>query len=106
MEQQCLSIGMKAPDFSAVTTFGNIKLSDYRGKWVIFFSHPGDFTPAAMGARLLHSEPARDGGPRQRTRLKSGKRFSGISRIKKHRISNEIRCFWYARADSNRWPVA
>lgn len=38
-------IGEIAPDFEAVTTFGNISLSDYRGKWLIFFSHPGDFTP-------------------------------------------------------------
>jgi len=34
-----------APDFEAVTTHGTIKLSDYRGKWVILFSHPADFTP-------------------------------------------------------------
>jgi len=34
-----------APDFEAVTTHGKIKLSDYRGKWVILFSHPADFTP-------------------------------------------------------------
>lgn len=40
-----ISIGMKAPDFIANTTFGPIKLSDYKGKWVVFFSHPGDFTP-------------------------------------------------------------
>lgn len=40
-----VSIGMKAPDFSAMTTFGPIKLSDYKGHWVILFSHPGDFTP-------------------------------------------------------------
>lgn len=40
-----LSIGMKAPDFSANTTFGPIRFSDYKGKWVVFFSHPGDFTP-------------------------------------------------------------
>lgn len=38
-------IGMTAPDFSANTTFGNIKLSDFKGKWVVLFSHPGDFTP-------------------------------------------------------------
>lgn len=24
---------------------GNIKLSNYKGKWLVFFSHPGDFTP-------------------------------------------------------------
>ncbi len=38
-------IGMKAPDFDALTTAGNIKLSNYIGKWVVLFSHPGDFTP-------------------------------------------------------------
>ncbi|WP_026894913.1 peroxiredoxin [Clostridiisalibacter paucivorans] len=41
----CLKIGMKAPNFSADTTFGPIKFSDFKGKWVVFFSHPGDFTP-------------------------------------------------------------
>ena len=40
-----ISIGMKAPDFYANTTFGNMKLSDLKGKWVVLFSHPGDFTP-------------------------------------------------------------
>lgn len=34
-----------APDFEAVSTHGPIKLSDYRGKWVVLFSHPADFTP-------------------------------------------------------------
>lgn len=40
-----VKIGQKAPDFEADTTFGKIKLEDYRGKWVVLFSHPGDFTP-------------------------------------------------------------
>lgn len=40
-----ITIGMKAPDFFANTTFGPIKLSDFKGQWVILFSHPGDFTP-------------------------------------------------------------
>ncbi len=40
-----VKIGQKAPDFEAVTTFGNIKLEDYQGKWLVVFSHPGDFTP-------------------------------------------------------------
>lgn len=40
-----LNLGMTAPDFTAMTTFGPIRMSDYRGNWVIFFSHPGDFTP-------------------------------------------------------------
>ncbi|RDY24656.1 peroxiredoxin [Romboutsia maritimum] len=42
----CLpSLGSKAPDFKANTTQGPINLSDYTGKWVVLFSHPGDFTP-------------------------------------------------------------
>lgn len=39
-------IGDLAPEFKAVTTQGEINFpSDYKGKWVIFFSHPADFTP-------------------------------------------------------------
>lgn len=39
-------IGDIAPDFEAVTTKGNIKLSDYaKNKWIVMFSHPADFTP-------------------------------------------------------------
>jgi len=34
-----------APDFQVKTTYGMRKLSDYKGKWLILFSHPGDFTP-------------------------------------------------------------
>jgi len=39
-------IGDKAPEFEAVTTQGDIKFpSDFKGSWVILFSHPADFTP-------------------------------------------------------------
>ncbi len=39
-------IGEKAPEFKAVTTQGEINFpSDYKGNWVILFSHPADFTP-------------------------------------------------------------
>lgn len=39
-------IGDKAPDFKAVTTTGNLTFSEYnKGSWVVFFSHPADFTP-------------------------------------------------------------
>ncbi|MGV1006828.1 MAG: peroxiredoxin [Candidatus Nanopelagicales bacterium] len=39
-------IGDPAPAFTAVTTQGPINFpADYVGKWVIFFSHPADFTP-------------------------------------------------------------
>lgn len=39
------NLGSTAPDFEANTTMGPIRLSDYNGKWVVLFSHPGDFTP-------------------------------------------------------------
>ncbi len=39
-------IGEPAPEFVAETTQGEIHFpQDYKGKWVIFFSHPADFTP-------------------------------------------------------------
>lgn len=39
-------IGDKAPHFEAVTTMGNVTFpEDYKGKWVVLFSHPADFTP-------------------------------------------------------------
>jgi peroxiredoxin (alkyl hydroperoxide reductase subunit C) len=34
-----------APDFVAKTTAGELRLSDLKGKWVVLFSHPADFTP-------------------------------------------------------------
>lgn len=34
-----------APDFEAKSTQGMFKLSDLKGKWVVLFSHPADFTP-------------------------------------------------------------
>lgn len=38
-------LGEPAPDFEALTTSGVIRLSDLKGKWVVMFSHPADFTP-------------------------------------------------------------
>ena len=40
-----VKIGQMAPEFDAITTMGPTKLSDYKGKWLVLFSHPGDFTP-------------------------------------------------------------
>ena len=49
-------IGEFAPDFEAETTMGNIKLSDYKGKWVVLFSHPGDFTPVCTTEFIAFSK--------------------------------------------------
>lgn len=38
-------LGSPAPQFEAVTTHGTIKLEDFKGSWLILFSHPADFTP-------------------------------------------------------------
>lgn len=41
-----IRIGDMAPDFEAITTVGKIRFSEFnKGHWVIFFSHPADFTP-------------------------------------------------------------
>ncbi len=38
-------INAPAPAFQAQTTHGPRSLADYRGKWLVLFSHPADFTP-------------------------------------------------------------
>ena len=48
-----VKIGQKAPDFEAETTFGEIRLEDYQGKWLVLFSHPGDFTPVCTTEMIL-----------------------------------------------------
>lgn len=40
-----LRIGDLAPDFEARSTIGPVRLSNYRNRWLVLFSHPADFTP-------------------------------------------------------------
>ena len=49
-----------APDFVAPTTHGEKKLSDYRGKWLVLFSHPADFTPVCTTEFMAFARRARD----------------------------------------------
>ena len=55
-------LGESAPDFEAETTQGPMKLSDLKGKWVVLFSHPADFTPVCttefMAFAEIHDELA------------------------------------------------
>lgn len=39
-------LGSDAPRFVANSTLGPIKLTDYIGKWLVFFCHPSDFAPS------------------------------------------------------------
>lgn len=54
--QQMLRLGETVPDFEAITTHGKIKLSDFKGKWVILFSHPADFTPVCTTEFVAFAE--------------------------------------------------
>jgi peroxiredoxin (alkyl hydroperoxide reductase subunit C) len=47
-----------APAFKANTTHGERSLEDYRGKWLILFSHPADFTPVCTTEFIAFAKAA------------------------------------------------
>jgi len=49
-----------APSFDAPTTHGYKKLEDYRGKWLVLFSHPADFTPVCTTEFMAFAERHRE----------------------------------------------
>jgi peroxiredoxin (alkyl hydroperoxide reductase subunit C) len=49
-------LGEKAPEFEAVTTQGTLRLSDFKGGWLVLFSHPADFTPVCTTEFIAFSE--------------------------------------------------
>ena len=48
----------KAPEFRARTTLGERTLAGYRGKWVLLFSHPADFTPVCTSEFIAFAQAA------------------------------------------------
>jgi len=49
-------LGEMAPDFEAVTTQGTLRLEDFKGGWLILFSHPADFTPVCTTEFMAFAE--------------------------------------------------
>jgi len=45
-----------APAFTAKTTHGELELDDFKGKWVVLFSHPADFTPVCTTEFVAFAE--------------------------------------------------
>jgi peroxiredoxin (alkyl hydroperoxide reductase subunit C) len=53
-------INEPAPAFEAKTTHGIRKLEDYKGKWLVLFSHPADFTPVCTTEFIAFAKRAED----------------------------------------------
>jgi len=51
-------LGLPAPAFEAETTHGTIRLEDFKGSWLILFSHPADFTPVCTTEFVAFAEIA------------------------------------------------
>lgn len=53
-------LNQRAPEFSAPTTDGVKSLDDYKGKWLVLFSHPADFTPVCTTEFMAFAKLAPD----------------------------------------------
>ena len=49
-------LGEPAPPFEALTTMGTLRLEDFKGRWLILFSHPADFTPVCTTEFVAFAE--------------------------------------------------
>jgi len=49
-------LGEPAPAFEAETSQGTIRLEDYKGSWLVLFSHPADFTPVCTTEFIAFAE--------------------------------------------------
>ncbi|HLH86066.1 MAG TPA: peroxiredoxin [Thermoplasmataceae archaeon] len=49
-------LGQKVPDMTFNTTQGPKSFADYKGKWLLLFSHPADFTPVCTTEFMAFSQ--------------------------------------------------
>lgn len=49
-------LGSPAPPFEVATTHGTLRLADFKGGWLILFSHPADFTPVCTTEFIAFAE--------------------------------------------------
>ena len=57
-----IRLNERAPDFTARSTHGPIQLSSYKGRWVVLFSHPADFTPVCTSEFVGFAQHAAEFG--------------------------------------------
>lgn len=53
-----IRIGEAAPEFTARSTEGMVSLRQFRGRWLVFFSHPADFTPVCTSEFVAFAKSA------------------------------------------------
>lgn len=53
-------IGDPAPQFTCLSTQGETSLADFKGKWVVLFSHPADFTPVCTTEFVAFARKSKD----------------------------------------------
>lgn len=51
-------LGSPAPEFEAESTQGRVTLADFRGQWLVLFSHPADFTPVCTTEFIAFAKAA------------------------------------------------
>ena len=75
-------LGSPAPSFEAETTFGPLRLEDFKGSWLILFSHPADFTPVCTTEFIAFAEIAPE--------LKKRKRRAARPQHRQHLLAHRL----------------
>lgn len=55
-----LQLEQPAPPFEGLSTHGPVRLSDYAGRWLVFFAHPADFTPVCASEFVAFARRAEE----------------------------------------------